>query len=325
MHENVQELFSKGMAALEKASHVSSSLKKQEYLQDAAWHFKQALNINPNQLIVQRKLAHTYEELGSYHAAITIYENILKSNPTDEMALYKTETLSKKLGQTSKTTEITERKIRMRIDEILKQYQVTEGVDLSEESMVHWGGGDKSEINDEEEILLFLEKIEFTAQKLKGRDAFLILTNKRLILSGERVFGSFTAYDAARTYERRRGKIRHILTGAPMIEGPAPESLGLSISLKNMCEARIIRFGKFPTLHILYAGPTMMTSGELDHIGLSNFEGEEIEKFFEYIKNYATNLSETSDEPFRICSLFFLLFGGLIVFLLGQILFLGVV
>ncbi|MFX1533978.1 MAG: tetratricopeptide repeat protein, partial [Promethearchaeota archaeon] len=107
MHENVQELFSKGMAALEKASHVSSSLKKQEYLQDAAWHFKQALNINPNQLIVQRKLAHTYEELGSYHAAITIYENILKANPNDEMALYKTETLSKKLGQTSKTTEIT--------------------------------------------------------------------------------------------------------------------------------------------------------------------------------------------------------------------------
>jgi hypothetical protein len=191
--------------------------------------------------------------------------------------------------------------------------------------MVHWGGGDKSEIADDEEVLHSLEKIEFTAQELKARDAYLILTNKRLILSGERVFGSFTDYDAARTYERRRGKIRHVLTGAPMIQGPAPESLGLSISLRDMREARIIRFGKYPTLHIMYEGSKTMTSGELDHIGISNFGKDEVEKLFEYIKINARNLSETSDEPFRMCSLVFLLFGGLIVFLLGQILFLGVV
>jgi tetratricopeptide (TPR) repeat protein len=327
MHDNVQELFSKGMTALEQAFNASSSLEKQEYLQNAAWYFKQALDINPDQLIVQRKLAHTYEELKSYHEAIAIYETILKANPTDEMALYKIETLSNKIGQTAKSAEILERKTRMSIGEILKLYQATEGVDVSEDSMVHWGGGDKSDIADDEEVLLSLEKIEFTAQELKAREADLIFTNKRLILSGERVFGSFTAYDAARTYERRRGKIRHVLTGAPMIQGPSPESLGIAISLKDIREARIIRFGKFPTLHILYEGPTIMAGGELDHIGLSNFGTDEVEKLLEFIKINATYLSEISDESFRMCSLVFLLFGigSLIVFLLGQIFFLGVV
>ncbi|MFX1252148.1 MAG: tetratricopeptide repeat protein [Promethearchaeota archaeon] len=325
MHDNVQELFSKGITALEKASNASSSFEKREYLQDAVWYFKQALNINPDQLIVQRKLAHTYEELTSYHEAIAIYESILNANPTDEMALYKIETISNKLGQTAKSAEILERKTRMSIDDILKLYKDIEGVDVSEDSMIHWGGGDKSDIADDEEVLLSLEKIEFTAQELKARDAYLILTNKRLILSGERVFGTFTAYDAARTYERRRGKIRHMLTGAPMTQGPPPESLGLTISLKDVRETRIIRFGKFPTLHILYEGFTMMVGDELNHIGLSNFGADEVEKLFEFIKIHATNLSEISDEPFKMCSLVFLLFGGLIVFLLGQILLLGVV
>ncbi|MHA2371332.1 MAG: tetratricopeptide repeat protein [Candidatus Hodarchaeales archaeon] len=283
--KRIQELYEVGSEDLERALRLPSDDPRRVHLLDSAQKsFEETVRIKPGFILGYRKIALIHEEKGNNEATIKTLDKILELQPHDETAILKISQIRKAKGEIEKADQIELQTHYQEVQELLKKYE--DGVVAPKSSMsIAWEGVGKPKLESDEPLKLLFKEVDMTINRVDVSNGTLIVTDRRIILEGMRIYGTQTGSFVAREYEQRRGKLGKRGTAWP------EAFIGLSLPFKEIDDIKLVWLGRVPTLHIAF-----QSSG---HAGISGIPSAMAEKVVKELDLQGVSVSQ---EKLKLCA-----------------------
>jgi tetratricopeptide (TPR) repeat protein len=282
--QKIQELYEAGSRDLEEAQLLPyDDLRRAELLDSAKKSFEETVRIKPGFILGYRKIALIHEERRDEEGAIRVLEKILELQPHDETAILKISEIRKSRGEIEEADDLELQTRFQEVQEILKKYQ--DGVsDSGATTSIAWEGVGTPKLESDERLMHLFKEVDMTVNRIDVSNGTLIVTDRRIILEGTRIYGRQTRHVIARQYERQRAKLP---------QGTSwPESfVGLSLPYDEIDESKLVWLGRVPTLHI-----TFQQDG---HVGISGIPPAKAEKVVETLITHGVAIAQ---EKIKFCA-----------------------
>ncbi|MFW9917849.1 MAG: tetratricopeptide repeat protein [Candidatus Thorarchaeota archaeon] len=283
--KRIQELYEAGSKDLEKALRLPSDDPSRGYLLDSAQKsFEETVRIKPGFILGYRKIALIHEEKGNDEATIRTLDKILELQPHDETAILKISQIRKERGEIEEADQIELQTHYQEVQELLKKYE--DGIAAPKSSgSIAWEGVGKPKLESDEPLKLLFKEADMTINQVDVSNGTLIVTDRRIILEGIRIYGTQTGSFVAREYEQRRGGLGKRGTAWP------EAFIGLSLPFTEIDESKLVWLGRVPTLHIAF-----QSTG---HAGISGIPSAMAEKVVEELDLHGVSVSQ---EKLKLCA-----------------------
>ena len=289
--KKIQQLFDAGSKDLEEAQLLPSTDPRQaELLNSALQTFEETVRIHPQFVLGYRKIAFIHEKRGDEKETIRTLEKILELQPHDETATLKMSELQKAAGKPEEAARIEIQTHYEEVQDILKKYEDAEP-DLGGSAAIIWEGIGRPRLESDEQLLRLFREVDMTINKINVRDGTFVVTNRRIILEGLRIYGSQTASAVARQYEYKRGTAKK--DGSVM-----PDTfIGLSLPYDEIDESKLLWFGQVPTVHVVFQSD--------GHAGISGIPPAMAEDLMKTLDSQGIIISR---ETIKLCAPWLVLF-----------------
>lgn len=284
--KRIQELYEAASRDLERAQRLPSDEPRRMHLLDSAQKsFEEIVRIRPGFILGYRKIALIHEEKGNDEATIRTLNKILELQPHDETAILKISEIRKAKGEIEKADQIELQTHHQEVQELLKKYE--DGISASESSTsIAWEGVGKPRLENDEPLKFLFKEVDMTINQVDVSNGTFIVTDRRIILEGIRIYGTQTGSVVARQYEQRRGG------GLGKRRTAWPESfMGLSLPFKEIDESKLVWLGRVPTLHITFQ--------DTGHAGISAIPSAMAEKVVKELDLHSVSVSQ---EKLKLCA-----------------------